>query len=300
MTLNRQGVSSSSSDKPPALFWCDMRRLAIILILIMGLPCWAANDPTGDPNCVGWYTFEDGQSPDWLNDASTAGNDMTNATCSQDGTTYKEGTESLHASQYGYYVYVNDTDLSAGFPGKNSGGGNVISVVAWFRCTNLQGLDGVVNKYGTSGNRSFLFGVNNAGSGSNQYLIVSASDGASVETVQANTGCTVGNNKWYHVGYTFDGATKKWTAVIWDDNASTEYTDSGTFTDAVLPGVTQRLAIKAYQDGFWGGMLGNTDEVGIFDDVLTNEEITQIRSGTYGAAADTGTSNWWWRRRHND
>jgi hypothetical protein len=79
------------------------------------------------------------------------------------------------------------------------------------------------------------------------------------------------------------------------DLAAGDYLAADATSDRVAvggpPGCTEELRLGNGQGGF-GYLNGNLDEVVIFDDVLTTDEIDAIRGGTYGG------NDWWWRRRN--
>jgi hypothetical protein len=107
--------------------------------------------------------------------------------------------------------------------------------------------------------------------------------GASWETISHATAMSTG--VWYHVGCTFDNSDKSYRIRVWDDNASTILGSDKTGT------ATNNINVE---DGFlvigdtWGGsplLDGQLDEIVVFKDILTADEIDQIRGGTYGASA---------------
>ena len=273
-----------------------MKRL--LLVLMMCLPCWAANIFTTDANCVGAWTFEDSESPDWMADRTANGNNLANNLTEQNKVTYKEGAASLYGNTYLRYQKITDASLSANFPGKNGTGNNVFSFCCWVYPTDeLRDYNFLASKWhATNAVKSYNVGINANGANDNVGLWIGYNGGASEEQIY-HTGVVIASSKWYHVGVTYDGSTRAYRIRVWDDTGSsvTESTGTGAQTMNIED---EEFRLDNLGSSSWG-LVGYLDECVMFNDVLTSDEIDEIRNGTYGEAASTGTSNWWYRRRHN-
>ena len=297
MMLNRQGVSSSSSDKPPALFWCDMKRLAIILILIMGLPCWAANDPTGDPNCMAWWRLESGAL---TTDSSGKGHTLTNSGVDANTADYMEGAASGDfETSSSDYMKIADGSLDSAFPLKNGTSNYTFSISLWMKpeswvqsCLFSKGIDswpdpkmsGEVNSAGTA--LSLKLRTDITGNHSLGPLAVSMTAG-----------------HWMFVVMSYDGVSGDWRVYCYDDTDSALICNETASLNPGSDGDPDLSANEFYIGGLTSPFIteefdGLIDEVTVFNDVLTLEEIVLIRDGGYSTASSN--NDWWWRRRHNN
>jgi len=85
--------------------------------------------------------------------------------------------------------------------------------------------------------------------------------------------------------------TGAWTARIYEDGGSST-SDSGTFSNAPgniedanfsIGSISTSGSPSASFDGF-------IDELAVFDDILSNDEIDDIKDGVYDLSSGTGTS----------
>lgn len=250
----------------------------------------AASDFSGDANCKALWRFENG--------ALTADSKGTNTltavnTPAADIVNFKEGAAScdFELSESDCFS-IADASLDAGFPLKNGDATKTISVCFWVKfesfadySNNVIFLKGLSDKYSlwldtyasdgfpvTSTKFRFRLGYNG---------------GASQEDKLFST--TFVTARWYHVGFTYQDSDKSYKMRIWDDTAGAllggaEVTGNTTNNINVEDGVVD---IASYNDAssFLDGLL---DELVIFNDVLTSDEIDEIRAGTYGAAPPAG------------
>jgi hypothetical protein len=80
---------------------------------------------------------------------------------------------------------------------------------------------------------------------------------------------------WYHVGVTWDNATKAYRIRVWDDNA-------GAILGTDLTGTGNNAMHIGSADFILGSSwISLIDEVVVLDGVLTPEEIDQVRQGTF-------------------
>jgi hypothetical protein len=247
-----------------------------------------ANDFSGDPNCVALWKFDNN-----VND-SKGGNDLTAVNSpSYDSGDKKEGTHCIDlekgSTQYGT---IDDGDLDAGFPGKSGTSEQSLSICCWVKFETLDGINsqGLVDKYG-SGTRSFA--VRLSGALSKILFTIGYNGGASSTDIIFDTACVTG--RWYHVGVVYDSSDNSMKLRIWDDTAGAllDNNKAGTAGGDMSPDTAPLQIGRDYE--LDGRVLdGKVDEVVIFKDVLTDDEIDQIRAGTYGAvtekeSSDTGT-----------
>lgn len=235
--------------------------------------------PNNDSDCRAWYRLESGAL---TTDSSGEGNTLTNSNGVTNSTDHKEGSHSAEfdagSSQC---LYRSDGDLAAGFPGKTGDSVHKITVCCWvqFDTVTPAAPSGVVRKYDYASNwRSW--GINLKHTSSELVWVVGYNSGAAYEYAEFGTACQTG--RWYHVGCTFDGASGDYRLRVWDDTAGAllDSDVTGTWSDADLPGTAAPLVLGAYLTDlrFHDGHL---DDVVIFSDVLSADDIDAIRNQTY-------------------
>lgn len=243
-----------------------------------------ANDFSADANCVALYNFESGN----LLVDSKLTNTLTDVnTVEEDTVNYKQGACSADFERgNSEYFYRTDANLTAGFPGKGSGGSTDFSLCFWIRGEDFHE-SCPVGKWETVGKRAWVCLVYPV----KIYVSIGYNEG--VNSIGTTHGGVLSNGVWYHVGimYDYDGGADSKGKVgirVWDDNAQailqsdgedTYWADLGqqmSLTEADLTvGVRNTADLRYYLDGI-------LDELVIFKDVLTEAEIDQVRAGTYG------------------
>jgi hypothetical protein len=245
-----------------------------------------ANDFSGDPNCVALFKFDNNPND------SKGGNDLTAVNSpSYDSGDKKEGTHSIDFERSStQYCAIADGDLDAGFPGKSGTSEQSFSICGWFKLEAVDVYQGLVCKYVTSSpKRSYGITVNSSGYAA---FLIGYNNGANASSIVFDTALSAGI--WYHIAAVYDASDNSMKLRIWDDNAGAlldsnkESTANGDMSPTDAP-----LEVGRYSDGA-NTEDGKADEVVIFKDVLTDDEIDQIRAGSYGAAtekesSDTGT-----------
>ena len=254
-----------------------MKRL--LLILLMCMPCWSANDFSADPNVVALWTFEEGSGTTPYVDHSANSNTL-NGNIVRNTTSYHEGTTSNHNTSLSYSLYRTDATLSADFPGKDGTTNRTFSFAAWVRPTTLYDYNYVMAKWSTSNGRQYNIIVYDV-TGTQRFRAVTGyNSGANAEGVDHLT-VAVGTNKWYHVTMTYDSSTKGVKIRVYDEDATTASESTATLSNEMtIAATTFTLCNVNYIATY--GMVGQIDEAVMFNDVLTSDEIDQIRSGTYG------------------
>jgi hypothetical protein len=90
-------------------------------------------------------------------------------------------------------------------------------------------------------------------------------------------------NQWYHVAVSFDDATHTGTISVWDDTAGALLGTDAKKTNFSPMNVDSAAFVIGGVDGLWYmSTAGLMDEVVVFNDVLTPQEIAKVRAGTYG------------------
>ena len=275
-----------------------MKRLATILVLLICAPAWSANYFTGDPNIMALYNHEEDL---YRTDSSGQGNDMLSIGVSSDTTNYMQGSASADFTAADEdELYIVDSSLSDKFPFQNTNTQTLMSVAGWFRFETTGTTQLLVGKYAALSSpalRSWAVFVNIA----ELFRFSTSTDGTTSTAQNLTVAHTLVVNQWYHFGVTYNDTNGAVALRLFDPNDSQTYTASATFNRPMyLCDVRFYMgASDAAASGFEYPLDGQLDEICVFNDLLTADEIDEIRAGTYGDA-DTGTSNWWWRRRHNN
>ncbi len=179
-------------------------------------------------------------------------------------------------------VWRTDSDLSANFPTKVGGDVNDMTVCFWVSPTTIES-DEV---------HSVAKQKNTPGAGNSWVAGGTASGGINI----GGTTLDLTVDQWYHVAYSQDDDT--WWHRVWDKTGEAVYT--ATDEDDRLNYARPFSVGNATADDGLGGathnLIGYISELVVINRLLTDDEIDEIREGTYGSAA--AISNWWWRRRH--
>jgi len=258
----------------------------LLLILLMCAPVWAANIFTGDPNCKALYDFEGIQSVAITD--KIGGNDMgmpdPTPGAQFSTTTYKEAAQSLEclSGVNSDILYATDASLDAGFPCSNGESLTSFSVCVWVR------FDSVPDAYASD---AIFAKWNSIFAGSFRLAVYTDAIDSSIRFQHYDTGTrsydhasAVVAGRWYHIGLSYNVADDGYVIRIWDDTAGAILGTDKTGTLVSSPTAANNPWCIAVQDGNWGSILdGWLDELVVFNDVLTTDEIDQIRSGTYGA-----------------
>ena len=246
------------------------------------------NNFDGDVNCKALWNFASGA----MTTDSKGSNTLTDHnSVTEDTTNCKQGLCSANfESGSSQYFDITDADLDSSFPLKNGGTDKKISICCWIRPESWGVYTTIVSKYGNDANtRSFWLYVY----GGFVYLRISkdGAGGGSLETINHASALTV--DQWYHIGVIYDVAAKTVKIRIYDDTAGAILgTDKEhTFTNECYIGIAPfeighiaSASAPRYADG-------NMDEIVIFNDLLTYDEIDEIRSGTYGISVTAIFSN---------
>lgn len=252
----------------------------------------SGNNLSLDPSAKSLYSFESGS----FTDDSIGNNDLTNSGVATDTVYYKEGNASGDwESGDGDYMYVSNSNLDGGHPFKYGYAGKTFSVCAWFGAESFDGVNRryIVNSYAIEANgRSFSMSID-----TDNRLRISLGFDSGNDYVQIKHGTALSALRWYHACATYDDDTKLATIRIWDDTAQaivgTDVSDSTSMVDKTWYSANVNLSIGAISSLNGSYFDGRLDEIVIFDDVLNNDEIDQIRRGNYrrGAIDSSGNGN---------
>ena len=179
----------------------------------------------------------------------------------------------------GEYFSIIDANLSSGFPFKNGTTNNKISVCFWLKFDEMNLYPYIFsknlsNKYG--------FGISKTNLDKLQ-MFIGYSNGANPEQFIHES--TLQRGRWYHVGITFNNASKAYRIRIWDATASailgTDLTGTAAHNVTFDTGEV-RIGQSAGRSTYNYNLDGMLDEFVVFNDILTSAEIDKIRQGTYG------------------
>jgi hypothetical protein len=234
----------------------------------------SGNNFSDDSNCVALFRFDNN-----ANDAK-GGNDLTAVnTPTYDSGDKKEGSHSADLERDStQYFAIADGDLDAGFPGKSGTSEQSFTICLWCKPESLASSMGLVDKYLTGTNqRSYQLLLN---SSYKPFFAVGYNGGASGSNITFNTALSTGI--WYHIAVVYDASDNSMKIRVWDDNAGAllDSNATGTADGDMSPDSAPLEVGRAY--GLDSYVLdGKIDEVVIFKDVLSDNEIDQIRQGIY-------------------
>ena len=234
-----------------------------------------ANGFETDANCVAAFLFEAGAFTD---------DSVGSASLTADGTppvinavTYWEGAASAFQEAAAFYETFYVTDEPSDFPLHDGSSETTFSVVlAYYNPATVEGNFAILKK------TSSFSVINNFFPTSEYYeLTISVTDAGGTEDWE--TGITLEEDAWHHIGITFNDSTGECVIREYDNN--TELVETASHTFSRIP-----LCNSSYfyvgDDG--GHDTSYLDEVAFFKDVLTADEIDEIRAGTFGGGGGGG------------
>ncbi len=239
-----------------------------------------ANNFSDDSNCVALYNLESGA----LGIDSKQSHDLINLDITADEVNFEQGSASGNSNaSSSRYLRRTDASLAADFPGKNGTANRTLSIAGWIRPTTLSGaFTYIVTKWSSVSNkRSFGVLLTEDTGDHNLSFYIGHTGGASAEGF-IHTDINLVTTQWYHFGITYDGATKNWRIRVWDETASSVTESTGTGVEVM--NIEDASFYMFTRADISAGLQGNLDEVAIFKDVLTADEIDEIRQGVYGAS----------------
>lgn len=244
------------------------------------------NDFTRDTNCVALWRFEDGA----LTTDSIGTNTLTDNGGVDSSVDCKEGSYSADFTiADSNFFYITDANLDEGFPLRANDITPIrnISVCFWFKADVREDYDYIFSKYDTGTNkRSFAIHIYQ-----NKIQVAVGKNSDSGVTGGAYLYSTVfQTGRWYHVGVTFeDGAlnTSSLRIRIWDDTTGDFLAGDFTTAGAVTINVEDSVLCIGDREGDADRLYdGHVDELVVFNDILTTDEIDKIRAGTFGVGTN--------------
>jgi len=234
-----------------------------------------ANDFSGDTHCKALWRFESGA----LGTDSKGTNTLTPViTPAEDLVDFKEGACCVDFERNDHdRLGADDADLDAGFPLKSGDANKKISICFWFKAEGSVAATFLFAKYQvTAGDKTFAIFHN---ADSSIMIRMGHTDGDTTEDSTASAVTT--DTQWYHVGITWQDSDKAYRIRIWDDTASENFEDTtGNFTNNIVIG-DAALGIGDSYTTYISTFDGRLDEMVVFDDILTTDEIDKIRAGIY-------------------
>ncbi len=249
-----------------------------------------ANNFSGDSHCKALWRFESGSLTTDDIGSNTLVNYATRVLADTDSGDYREGGASAYfVSSVSPRMYIEDADLDADFPLKSSSSSASFSLCLWFKLADVSANYILVakNVYLGSNDESLLLYTRDYGAYYGIRIIKGYNAGNSSEVWEAIPSLDLQAGRWYHLGLTWDDTSKQFHIVVWDDTAQVKYTDSDTQAYGMsLTTSPVNLGCRADSGGVPNAELnGWLDEVVVFNDILTETEIDNIRQETYGTGA---------------
>ena len=207
-------------------------------------------------------------------------NTLTNSGVTNDASDYVRGDASgIWANDN---MSITDALLSDDFPLKNGDLNKEISVACWVKFTSLPSAGNwaaMFAKYDyVTGQRTIMTSVYNS-SGAKWGFLLGYNSGNSAETITSSVLTAPVADRWYHVAHTFRDSDKSWKIRVWDSIAETVEEDTGTTTNNIN---IESSLVQIGKGGASNSLQGRLDEMVVFRDILTSDEIDEIRSGLYG------------------
>ena len=241
------------------------------------------NDFTKDLQCIALY------DPETWGDL---GQDMLAAnhfamTPTSDAADSKEGNASLAfagtSSGVSYSrAYRPGADLSAGMPGLPANEERNLSVVYWVKFDALN-ICTILGR--TLGGRSWTSALQQFYPTKKRFSLGIGYGGSSEESLMGPD-ITPSLNTWYHVGMSYKGSDKTYRIRIWDGASNSLFGEAtGTGAQTMYLG-TASLELGTAVDG-------KIDDLALFNDVLTPDEIDSCRAGTYDYGDDANCIDHW-------
>ncbi len=278
-------------DDPTAATWYIMLRgrqaySGVTLRATFGI-VGVGNNFLDDPNCVALWTFE---QQTFTKDVIGT-NHLTNEGASVELNDAKEGDGCANFEVFEMdYMIIDDGDLDADFPSKSTlAPGYKMSLCFWVKFESFSYLGTIISKYLIeSDDRSWRLWMDT--SKNDLSLSLGYWDGEDFDAYPLDApNKQMQLNTWYHVAWTYDDSDLSLHVRIWDDTAGALYYDLKTeayiemaLTDAPL--VFGNVPLRSW---YFDGLL---DEVAVFKDILTDQEIDQIRQGAYMNPVSTTNS----------
>ena len=239
---------------------------------------FSGNDFTGDANCKALWNMD--VATGILTD-SIGGNTLTDVgNVQQDTVDFQQGDAAADFIPIDGFN-VADADLDAGFPFKNGDTTKKISMCFWFKSDLASHNFVTIFSKWRSGKKSWAALVN----GNRVTMGIGYNNGITSDWSSVETNTVIQQSQWYHVGITYDDADRSWRIRVWDEDASLVQETTGTAPQNINI-EDSHIDIGSITGGSnWDGLI---DELVVFNDILTADEIDEIRQGIYGAGPGPG------------
>jgi hypothetical protein len=246
---------------------------------------------TGNSFCAALYQFESaytfGFDSVGKNNLLKSMNGATGYSNAPERTDYKRGSGCVKFKGV-KYLQRGDQSLSTDFPFRGNNANPQLSIACWFKTTSVASGDrtllGKYNRATASDPEFYYYGWRiylNAAALTFDMQYGAYNQSTETKTLFSNLQA----NRWYHLSFTYDRATKTYYAELWDDTAQT--------LAAVGPLTTTNTANYYQCDWFIGGAAnslgnwtGSLDQLAVFNDILNSAEMSTIRANTYNYQAD--------------
>ena len=262
-----------------------MKKTIILLVLLCSYPCYAIISGFGgsgggggasveEPTPVAYWKFENSLADE------EAALTLTGYNTSYDSVSPITGSYSLDANDISpIYYYILYTNLPAGFPGTGTEY-RTISICAQFNFPAAQSGDVsiLISKYNTDSKRSLLIRKN----ASDQHEVMHGPAGGGTPTSYGTHATALSDATDYAMCYTEDGTTADWTLDVYnlDTSAAVGSQASGTWGN-VLNIENAHFFISGRDPSGYDQWYGNIDEVKIYEDVLTSDQIEAYFNGDF-------------------
>ncbi|MEN6335934.1 MAG: pre-peptidase C-terminal domain-containing protein [Phycisphaerales bacterium] len=239
----------------------------------------AGNDFASDPDCVALWQFEDKA---FVND-SIGSNFFENHGASLEATDVREGAgcADFRVGQ-GDWMSIDDDHLSANFPTRSGGKNADLSVCFWMKPRSFPYGSTMISKFlPTTDDRSWRLYLGGGIDQGYMKLALGTGSGGDAKVYDFNgKDQQFPKGHWYHVAFTYKNADKSYHIRVWDDTAGALVCDSVGKATAAMPLTNSPLVLGGIPllSEYYDGLL---DEVAVFKDVLTTDEIDSIRQGQY-------------------
>jgi hypothetical protein len=239
-----------------------------------------AYDFTNDARCVSLYRFESGALTTDSKGTNTLTATGTPGTSTADK---KEGGACVDLECDSNQMFSRtDANLSADFPLKSGTTNKTITVCCWFKEESQNGASArdLVTRYDTGGNKR-TYGLHVVGA--NVQLFIG--QGATTDTNLLFTGLSTG--VWYWLCVQYRDSDKYIYARLWDDTAKTMKEIWRTGANNIVLSDTPFGIGGSYTSGSMNtstGFDGLIDQVAIFKDLISGEDMNQILADGYSGA----------------
>ena len=258
----------------------------LLLILLLCSICQAENDPSGDPNCVAWYTFEDAT---WSQDLSGNGNNLVLQGGARISDDEKEGSASAYFDEtYDSDLALYETAMSSNFPCKDGEGNTTFSACCWFKLDSFPEtytfLLAKWTGYTASSAAQFAIWVQN-----NQTAYIVWGTGTGTSYVAHDIPYTINTGVWYFISGTWDDVNNALTGMVYDSSDESVTQISEAETGAMNDEVSY-FFLSGGSSHFVDGYL---DNVCLFDRVVSFDDFNDVRDNIFDFDAETNLVAHW-------